>query len=112
MGWKLKSNNPPAACSNALGIAAHGGPPPALSPRDVGQQLRVSKDTVLDWIRAGALQAIDVRRPYSSRARYRITWDALESFKQARQKGRQDAGANGESPGLRKGRPAPRTEYF
>ena len=112
MGWKLKSESPPAAGKSPAGRAPHGGPPPALSPRDVGQQLRVSKDTVLDWIRSGALQAIDVRRPCSSRARYRITWDALESFKRARQKGREDAGATGESPGRRKGWPAPKTEYF
>jgi excisionase family DNA binding protein len=112
MGWKRKPENPPAACDNALGRAFNGGPPPALSPRDVGQQLRVSKDTVLEWIRSGALQAIDVRRPRSSRARYRIPWDALESFKAARCNGHQNAGARTESPFQRNARPAPKTEYF
>jgi excisionase family DNA binding protein len=112
MGWKPKAESPPAVCDDVLGRTIRRGPPPALSPRDVSQQLRVSKDTVLDWIRSGDLQAIDVRRPCSSRARYRIMWDALESFKASRQKGRQDSGERVERLGRRAARPAPKTEYF
>lgn len=51
---------------------------------EITKLLRVSKNTVLDWIRAGAIVAYNAARPNSARPSYRITVKALEDFRQSR----------------------------
>jgi len=57
---------------------------PALSPPQVARQLAVKPDTVLAWIAAGELAAVDVRRPGAKRPRWRITQDSLDAFHRRR----------------------------
>jgi len=44
----------------------------------------VKVDTVLAWIHAGELAAVDVSRPGSQRPRWRISADAVEAFERRR----------------------------
>jgi len=56
-----------------------------LSVRDVCERYGVSEHTVLSWIRAGELRAVNVgRRALAKKPRWRITQEALEEFEQAR----------------------------
>jgi hypothetical protein len=57
---------------------------PLLRPRDVAERLAVDVEAVLALIAAGTLRAIDVRRPGSKRARWRIAAEALTEFEEAR----------------------------
>ncbi len=53
--------------------------------RDVAADLAVTPDKVLDWIRSGQLQAVNVATtPNGKRPRYRITPEALDEFLAAR----------------------------
>jgi excisionase family DNA binding protein len=55
------------------------------SVRDVRERHGVSEGTVLSWIRAGELRAVNVgRRPGAKKPRWRITPEALEAFEQLR----------------------------
>jgi excisionase family DNA binding protein len=56
-----------------------------LSVRDVCERYSVSEHTVLGWIRAGELRAVNVgRRPGAKKPRWRVTQSALEAFEQLR----------------------------
>jgi len=55
-----------------------------LTVRDVGEQLKIKVDGVLELIHAGLLSASDVSRPGSQRPRWRISPDALDQFLAAR----------------------------
>ena len=57
----------------------------ALIPREVAKLLKVSPDTVLNWIRTGQLKAYNVASLNSSRPSYRVDPEALEQFKRLRQ---------------------------
>jgi len=53
--------------------------------RDVCERYEVSEHTVLSWIRAGELRAVNVgRRSGAKKPRWRITQEALEAFEQLR----------------------------
>lgn len=51
---------------------------------EIVKLLRVSKNTVHDWIRAGTLKACNVAKADSKRPSYRITPQALEEFRKNR----------------------------
>ncbi|HLN26424.1 MAG TPA: helix-turn-helix domain-containing protein [Gemmataceae bacterium] len=56
-----------------------------LSIRDVCERYGVGEHTVLGWIRAGELRAINVgRRLGNKKPRWRVTLEALEAFEQLR----------------------------
>jgi excisionase family DNA binding protein len=56
-----------------------------LSVRDLCERYGVTVHTVLGWIRAGELRAINVGRRHSARKpRWRITEEALTAFELAR----------------------------
>jgi excisionase family DNA binding protein len=59
--------------------------PPSLTVRQVAEHHAVSDRTVLAWIRAGELRAVNVtRRPGAGKPRWRITQEALAAFEQRR----------------------------
>jgi len=51
-----------------------------LSPPAVGKLLGVKADGIIALIRAGRLPAVDVRRPGSSRPRFRVNPDDLDAL--------------------------------
>lgn len=53
--------------------------------KDVAKRYGCGEKTVLQWIRAGLLRAIDTRRIGSGRPRWRITAEALLAFEMSRQ---------------------------
>jgi excisionase family DNA binding protein len=55
-----------------------------LSVRDVAEEYAVKQETVLSWIKCGALRALDVRSAGSTRPRWRIRRADLEAFFEAR----------------------------
>ena len=55
-----------------------------LTPPQIALEYRVKPQTVLDWIRAGELRAIDVAKPGSRRPRFRIDPADLLAFEQRR----------------------------
>jgi excisionase family DNA binding protein len=56
-----------------------------LTVRDVAQRYAVSEQTVLGWIHACELRAINVgRKPGAKKPRWRITAEALAAFEVAR----------------------------
>jgi excisionase family DNA binding protein len=56
-----------------------------LSIKDLTRRYGVSQHTVLGWIRAGELRAVNVgRRPGAKKPRWRITAEALAAFELAR----------------------------
>lgn len=56
-----------------------------LTPRDIAESRAVSVDTVLGWIRAGELRAVNVaRRAGGKKPRWRIAPADLERFEAAR----------------------------
>ena len=57
----------------------------ALIPPQVAKLLKVSPETVLNWIRSGQLKAYNVANLNSRRPRYRIDPGAVEQFKRLRQ---------------------------
>ena len=60
--------------------------PQLLSVAVVAEHIAVDVEAVLAWIAAGALKAIDVRRPGSSRPRWRIDLEDLQTFLASRRK--------------------------
>ena len=56
----------------------------AFSLQDLQERFGVGEHTVLGWARQGELKAIDVRRSGSSRAKWRITEEALIEFETSR----------------------------
>ena len=57
----------------------------ALTVAQVAQRYGVGMHTVLGWIKAGQLRAVNVaRKPGSKRPRWRITTDALATFEALR----------------------------
>lgn len=60
-------------------------PPPTLAVADVAVRYAVTEQTVLTWIHAGELRAVNVgRRPGAKKPRWRVTDDALRAFESAR----------------------------
>jgi predicted site-specific integrase-resolvase len=57
-----------------------------LTIQDVMEQLMVSRATVLGWIEAGLLEAMNVAPAKSRRKFYRISPNALTRFLQSRSK--------------------------
>lgn len=55
-------------------------PPRWLTPPAIAEQLGVDVHEVLRWVRSGALSAVDLRRPGSSRPRYRVSPHALNDY--------------------------------
>lgn len=55
-----------------------------LSIVDVAEKYGVSRDTVLAWVDAGMLQAIDVSPPGSKRRFLRFSSENLETFERNR----------------------------
>lgn len=55
-----------------------------FSVQDVADRYGVVQHTVLTWIRAGELIALDVSRNRGARPRWRITSDAIVAFETAR----------------------------
>jgi len=52
----------------------------AMTPQEVADRLKVSRDTVLRWLRSGKLPAAHL-----GHKTYRITEDALEAFMRGEQ---------------------------
>jgi excisionase family DNA binding protein len=53
--------------------------------RDIAERHAVSEHTVLGWIHAGELRAVNVgRKPCGKKPRWRITQEALEAFEAKR----------------------------
>jgi excisionase family DNA binding protein len=84
----LRSGHARAAGKQALACGNEGAAslPTMLSTREAAKYWRVTKDKVLGWIRAGFLEAIDVRSSQSSRPQYRIPRAAVEAFNASRGK--------------------------
>lgn len=55
-----------------------------LKIAEVAEQLSVSTNAVLSWIRSGALEAYNVARSETARPLYRVTQRALDDFKERR----------------------------
>jgi len=58
-------------------------PPSTLNPPQIAKQLRVSHDTVLDWIRRGELKASNLAA--GARPRYVVTPEELAAFLKGRE---------------------------
>jgi hypothetical protein len=54
-----------------------------LTPREVGRRYRVNADRVRNWIRSGALKALDLGRP--GKPRFIVLPSHLADFEQLRQ---------------------------
>lgn len=87
--WFTKTGSENAAASLVLAqIQAHRPAPgdqsmfDLLKPQQVAQQLGVSPDTVLGWIRSGQLKAANLG---ANRARYVIDRQAVDEFLRKRQ---------------------------
>ena len=65
--------------------AAEDKTPAMLTPPKLAKRLGVSSDKVRDWIRSGQLAATDVAKPTSTRARYKISEEAVREFEKKRQ---------------------------
>ena len=50
------------------------------TPPEIAKRLRVSPETVIGWIRAGELLAINVASRTATRPRFRIKAEDLEAF--------------------------------
>ena len=60
----------------------------ALSVQDVCERFGIGVHTVLGWIAAGELRAVNVgRTPVGKKPRWRITAEALAAFELARESG-------------------------
>ncbi len=58
---------------------------PYSTPPKYARELGVKPDKVIGWIRSGELRAIDVSlQPGIGRPRWRIPWDAIVAFENAR----------------------------
>ncbi|MBT6155454.1 MAG: helix-turn-helix domain-containing protein [Planctomycetaceae bacterium] len=57
---------------------------PYLTPPQYAKRLGVKPETVISWIKAGELRAINVGRRGAKRPRYRIPTDAVVAFENAR----------------------------
>jgi excisionase family DNA binding protein len=65
-------------------MATEGVPARVLTPPEVADQLRVSPDKVLTWIRSGELRAVNVVKRVGGRPRYRVSVDDLAAFMERR----------------------------
>jgi excisionase family DNA binding protein len=54
------------------------------TPPEVARRLRVNRDKVLSWIKAGELRAVNVGAKRSGRPRYRIDAADLAAFEASR----------------------------
>lgn len=54
---------------------------PDLTVSDVANELRIRRETVVDFITSGELEACDVSPPSAKRKAYRVTREALDEFK-------------------------------
>lgn len=76
--------------ANCMTKAARRKPPKGeplgmLTPPQVAERLGVSPDKILNWIRKGELNAVNVAAVGAGRPRYRISEEDLTKFQQARQ---------------------------
>lgn len=55
-----------------------------LSVVELAERYRVSRETVLAWVDAGSLRAIDVSPPGSKRRRLRFTDEQIQEFERQR----------------------------
>jgi hypothetical protein len=83
-------------------------PARALTSRDVAQRYGVDQHTVLAWIAAGLLPAVDVRRPGAARPRWRIEEADLAEFRRRRSA----TPAAASTPRRRRSKATNVTEYF
>jgi excisionase family DNA binding protein len=75
----------PAVHSHArLMTAAFAGNRKYATPRQIAKLLEVGEDTVLGWIKAGILPAVDHRGVGSPRPRWKITRDHVDTFERRR----------------------------
>jgi hypothetical protein len=58
--------------------------PPTYSPGQLAKNFGITVDKVLNWIRNGQIDAIDVSTDRSGRPRYRIDVESIAKFKAAR----------------------------
>ena len=65
-------------------MATAGVPARVLTPPEVADQLRVSPDKVLSWIRSGELRAVNVAKRLGGRPRYRVSIEDLAAFMERR----------------------------
>ncbi len=72
-------------CLAAIAPAKSGARPRYLTPPQAAKLLGVRRDTVLGWIRAGDLTAMNLARPGAARPRYRIGADDFERFRKSRE---------------------------
>lgn len=56
-----------------------------LSPPQLARIWGVSPDTVLAWIHAGELRAVNMARKTTGRPRFRIGWDDIREFERRRE---------------------------
>jgi len=54
------------------------------SVKNLQERFGVGEATVLGWIQSGELEAIDTRRSGSTRAKWRVTQEALNRFESKR----------------------------
>jgi excisionase family DNA binding protein len=80
----------------------------ALTPREVARQFAVDQHTVLAWISAGLMPALDVRRPGAARPRWRIEEADLAEFRRRRSA----TPAAAPTPRRRRSKATNVTEYF
>lgn len=57
---------------------------PWQTPPQLAREMQVKPQTVIDWILAGELKAINIARRGCTRPRYRIHRSAVTAFEQAR----------------------------
>ena len=55
-----------------------------LSVVELAERYRVSRETVLAWVDAGSLKAIDVSPPGAKRRRLRFSAEQIEEFERQR----------------------------
>jgi hypothetical protein len=68
---------------------------PLLTPKEVGTALRQSYHTVLDYIKSGELEAVDMSRAGSKRPSYRVRPAALTRMVEMKKVVVVDAGPRG-----------------
>lgn len=81
-----------------------------LTPNEYASRLGVKRETVVAWIRAGELRAVNTARSLSVPARYRIAEEAIREFEQQRSGAVQTIPPRAKK--TRRERPADWIEYF
>lgn len=59
--------------------------PDLMTPNQVAERLHVSHSTVVGWITAGLMPALDISRANSKRRMWRISDEDIAEFKRRRQ---------------------------